>query len=40
MIYYDGKEWRDAEEMLEMAGRESQEKYDKVASQLEKDGVL
>ena len=40
MIYYDGQEWRDPEELLEMAGRESQDKYDEVASQLERDGLL
>ena len=40
MIYYDGMEWRDPEELLEMAGRESQEKYDEVANLVERDGLL
>jgi len=40
MIYYDGREWRDPEEMLEMASRESQEKYDEVCQQLAQDGVI
>ncbi len=40
MIYYDGNEWRDPEEMLEMASRESQEKYDQVSEQLARDGVI
>ena len=40
MIYYDGREWRDPEEMLEMAGRESQEKYDEVCAQLARDGMI
>ena len=40
MIFYDGMEWRDPEELLEMAGRESQEKYDEVCHQLEQEGLL
>ena len=30
MIHYDGIEWRDAEELLHMAGMESGEKYEEV----------
>ena len=40
MIFYDGMEWRDPEELLEMAGRESQEKYDEVCNQLSQEGYL
>ena len=35
VIHFDGMEWRDTEELLEMAGRESQEKYDEVTKMLE-----
>jgi len=38
MIYYDGKEWRDAEELLHMAGMESGEKYEEVAIFLSSEG--
>ena len=40
MIYYDGTEWRDPEELLESAGRHSQEEYDKVAAMLAEQGML
>ena len=30
MIHYDGIEWRDAEELLHMAGMESDEKYEEI----------
>jgi len=38
MIYFDGKEWRDPEELLHMAGMESDEKYEEVSSFLENEG--
>ena len=38
MIYYDGKEWRDAEELLHMAGMESGEKYEEVLEFLSIEG--
>jgi len=40
MIFFDGMEWRDPEELLEMAGRESQEKLDEVHALLEMEGHL
>ncbi len=40
MIFFDGREWRDPEEMIEMAGRESQEKLDEVYAMLEAEGHL
>ena len=30
MLHYDGIEWRDAEELLHMAGMESGEKYEEI----------
>ena len=38
MIFYDGREWRDPEELLHVAGLESQEKYDEVSYILAKEG--
>lgn len=38
MIYYDGREWRDPEELLHMAGMESGEKYEEVSYFLSKEG--
>ena len=40
MIFYDGAEWRDPEELLESAGRHSQEEYERVAAMLEEQGAL
>ena len=40
MIYYDGQEWRDPEELIEMAGRESDEKLDEVHALLAREGHL
>tara|TARA_Y100001938_G_C7721394_1_gene250141 strand:- start:175 stop:300 length:126 start_codon:yes stop_codon:yes gene_type:complete len=40
MIYYDGQEWRDPEELIEMAGRESDEKLEKVQRMLAREGLL
>ena len=40
MIFFDGMEWRDPEELLEMAGRESQEKLDEVHALLSQEGHL
>ncbi len=40
MIFFDGREWRDPEEMIEVAGRESQEKLDEVYAMLESHGYL
>jgi|TARA_A100001388_G_C28496211_1_gene369413 hypothetical protein len=38
MIYYDGQEWRDPEELLHMAGMESGEKYEEAAAFLAREG--
>jgi hypothetical protein len=38
MIYYDGQEWRDPEELLHMAGMESGEKYEEACAFLAKEG--
>tara|TARA_Y100001963_G_C6693208_1_gene405661 strand:+ start:794 stop:919 length:126 start_codon:yes stop_codon:yes gene_type:complete len=40
MIFFDGREWRDPEELIEMAGRESDEKLEEVHSMLEMEGYL
>ena len=40
MIFYDGIEWRDPEELLESAGRHSQEEYDRVSRMLSREGVI
>ena len=40
MIFHDGTEWRDPEEMLESAGRHSQEEYERVSKMLEREGLL
>ena len=38
MIYYDGQEWRDPEELLHMAGMESGEKYEEACRFLAQEG--
>tara|TARA_R100001594_G_scaffold106266_1_gene140737 strand:+ start:175 stop:300 length:126 start_codon:yes stop_codon:yes gene_type:complete len=38
MIYYDGREWRDPEELLHMSGMESGEKYEEAAAFLAREG--
>ena len=38
MIYYDGQEWRDPEELLHMAGMESGEKYEEACRYLAQEG--
>ena len=40
IIHFDGQEWRDTEELLEIAGRESQAKYDEVTKMLEAEQWL
>ena len=40
VIFYDGREWRDPEELIEMAGRESDEKLDEVHALLASEGHL
>jgi|TARA_R100000781_G_scaffold111662_1_gene78295 hypothetical protein len=40
MIFFDGKEWRDAEEMLESAARHSEEEYERVSAILEREGAI
>jgi len=40
MIFHDGNEWRDPEEMLESAARHSQEEYERVSAMLEREGHL
>ncbi len=38
MIYFDGREWRDPEELLHMAGMESDDKYEEVCAFLSREG--